>query len=40
MRIGEVCLMTRDVIRLADFYRQLLGIEGECSDPVHQFILE
>ncbi len=32
MKIGEVCLMTSNVIRLANFYRQLLRIEGDCSD--------
>lgn len=40
MKIGEVCLMTGDVIRLANFYRQLFRIEGDCLDPVHQFIIE
>ncbi len=40
MKIGEVCLMTSDVIRLANFYRQLFRIEDDCSDPVHQFIIE
>lgn len=38
-RIGEVCLLTGDVVRLADFYRSLLGLEGENKDPVHQFLL-
>lgn len=40
MIIGEVGLQTNDVIRLADFYRALLGVQGEGDgDPVHQFIL-
>lgn len=39
MRIGEVCLCTGDVIRLANFYRLLLGIEGSNDDPVHQTLL-
>lgn len=39
MRIGEVCLETNDVNRLADFYKQLLKVDGGSDDPVHQFIL-
>lgn len=39
MRIGEVCLQTEDVIRLSNFYKALLGVENDCEDPVHQFIL-
>ena len=39
MRIGEVCLETNDVIRLAGFYRWLLGIDGENTDPVHQTLI-
>ena len=39
MKIGEVCLLTNDVRRLADFYKQLLGIENGSDDEVHQFII-
>ncbi len=39
MRIGEVCLLTGDVVRLADFYKKLLGVDNGSSDTVHQFIL-
>ena len=39
MKIGEVCLLTNDVPRLASFYRQLLGVEESSSDETHQFIL-
>ena len=39
MKIGEVCLETSDVIRLAGFYRWLLGIGGENTDPVHQTLI-
>lgn len=39
MKIGEVCLETNNVIALADFYRKILNIEGDCKDEVHQFIL-
>ncbi len=41
MMIGEVCLETNDVIRLADFYRRLLALadSNENEDSVHQFII-
>ena len=39
MRIGEVCLLTNDVRRLADFYKRLLGVDNGSDDEVHQFIL-
>jgi len=39
-RVGEVCILTRDVVRLADFYKQLLGLENGSDDPVHQFLIE
>ncbi len=39
MKIGEVCLLTSDVPRLAAFYRELLGIAGTGDDPVHQTLL-
>lgn len=39
MRLGEVCIETNDVLKLADFYRKILRISSECTDEVHQFIL-
>ena len=39
MKIGEVCLLTNDVPRLAAFYKQLLGVENGSNDETHQFIL-
>lgn len=39
MRIGEVCLMTNDVPRLAGFYAKLLGIDLPSIDPWHQFLI-
>lgn len=39
MILGEVCLGTNDVIRLADFYRKILNISSDCKDEVHQFII-
>ena len=37
--IGEVCLLTNDVPRLAAFYKQLLGMENGSNDETHQFII-
>lgn len=39
MRVGEVGLLTNDVIRLADFYKALLGIENSSKDEVHQTLI-
>lgn len=39
MILGEISLLTRDVPRLAAFYRKVLGIPGENANAVHQFIL-
>ena len=39
MRIGEVCLNTNDVVKLANFYKQLLRIENGSNDEVHQTLL-
>ena len=38
MRLGEICLLTRDVPRLAAFYAALLGVDA-TDDPVHQTII-
>lgn len=39
MIIGEVCLLTNDMPRLAAFYKQLLGVENGSNDETHQFII-
>lgn len=39
MVIGEVCLLTNDVLRLADFYKRLLGVENDSTDDTHQVII-
>ena len=39
MTIGEVCLLTNDVPRLAAFYKQLLGVENGSNDETHKFII-
>lgn len=39
MTLGEVCLETNDVIRLADFYCKVLNISIDNNDETHQFII-
>lgn len=39
MKLGEVCLLTSDVIRLANFYKQLLDIDNNSDDVVHQTLI-
>lgn len=39
MKIGEVCLMTKDVISLANFYKTLFGIENGSNDEIHQTLI-
>lgn len=39
MTIGEVSLLTNNVVRLADFYKNLLMVENGDNDDVHQTII-
>jgi predicted enzyme related to lactoylglutathione lyase len=39
MKIGEVCLLTSDVIRLSNFYKLLFDVDNNSNDYVHQMIL-
>ncbi|GHU37733.1 glyoxalase [Spirochaetia bacterium] len=43
MVLGEVCLETNDVIKLAEFYRNILKIDtendSESKDEIHQVII-
>lgn len=39
MRIGEVGLLTNDVVKLSSFYKQLLGIENNSDDEIHQILM-
>jgi predicted enzyme related to lactoylglutathione lyase len=39
MKIGEVCLLTSDVIRLSNFYKSLFGVDNCSSNHVHQMII-
>lgn len=34
-----MCLLTNDVIKLANFYKHLLGIDNNSNDDVHQTII-
>ncbi len=39
MRIGEVCLNTNDVMKLANFYKQLFDIDNGSNDEIHQTLI-
>lgn len=39
MKLGEICFLTNNVVRLANFYKQLLGIDNGSHDPVHQTLI-
>lgn len=39
MRIGEVGLLSNDVVKLANFYKSFLGIDNGSNDTVHQTII-
>lgn len=39
MKLGEVGFLTNDVVRLANFYKLLLGINNDSNDTTHQTII-
>ena len=42
MKLGEVCLLTTQVIKMADFYRAVLRIDPagcDIANATHQFII-
>lgn len=39
MKLGEVSLLTNDVIKLANFYKELLEVGNKSNDSVHQTII-
>ena len=39
MKIGGVSLLTNDVLKLARFYKQLLEIDNDSDDEVHQLLI-
>ena len=36
MKIGEVGLLTNNVVKLANFYKKLLEIDNDSDDEIHQ----
>ena len=39
MRIGEVGLLSNDVVKLSNFYKKLLEIENNSNDEEHQILI-
>ena len=39
MKVGEVCLFTKDVVRLSNFYKSIFEIDNGSDDKIHQFII-
>lgn len=39
MRLGEIGLLTNDVVALSDFYKALLETDNDSNDAVHQTII-
>lgn len=39
MKLGEICIETNDVVKIANFYRNILDIPSDCKDEVHQLII-
>lgn len=39
MKLGEVSILTNDVVRLADFYKRLLECDNGNGDAVHQTVI-
>lgn len=39
MKLGEISILTHDVVRLADFYKRLLETDNGSNDTVHQTII-
>lgn len=39
MKLGEVGLLSNDVVKLANFYKALFEVDNQSSDEVHQTII-
>lgn len=39
MKLGEVSILTDDVVRMANFYKSLLETDNASNDAVHQTII-
>ena len=35
VKIGEVGLLTNDVLKLADFYKKLIKVNNESNNDIH-----
>ena len=38
MHFSGICLLTKDVQRLSDFYQKILETTSDCDDEIHQEI--
>ena len=39
MKVGEICLFTKDVVRLSNFYKSIFDIDNGSDDNIHQCII-
>jgi len=39
MVLAEVCLLTNNVLKLAEFYKTVLNTTSDCNDEIHQEIM-
>jgi predicted enzyme related to lactoylglutathione lyase len=39
VKVGEVCLFTKDVVRSSNFYKSIFDIDNGSDDNIHQFII-
>jgi len=39
MVLAEVCLLTNNVLKLAEFYKKVLNATSDCNDEIHQEIM-
>mgnify|MGYP000867914413 CR=1 FL=1 len=39
MKLGEICLQTNDVLKMAEFYKMLLKVDNKSRDEIHQAII-
>lgn len=39
MKLGEICLQTNDVLKMAKFYKMLLKVDNQSQDEIHQAMI-
>lgn len=39
MKLGEICLQTNDVLKMAEFYKMVLEVDNKSLDEIHQVII-